>query len=410
MHKKIIIITTILFSLAAFISAQTTNTYLPGFSWRNPRIMAMGGEVSADPDGYSAFVSNPAGFVGDKTTKKVKEKNNMGEKVAVTKEVTETEFTLLAIQGAFIANPFEALRMSDQLNSGADPMAVMLDYAIGQLETNGLGLDSDLTIASYVGNGWGVGTFISADAVFPQSDLALATEGKLLMDGTFLLGYAKEFALLDFDLTVGGDIRPSFKYILPATASTLLSGMGDLTSLNATSGFGIGFDLGATLEWNDLTAALVFRDLFHTRYMMYEAPVSEFGNFSAEATAGTNYSTPMSMTIGFGYEPEIPGLNWLVKPSLVASYKTDLLLGIDPLSYYDYTQGTFFKSLHFGMETKWLNFFYLRAGMNGGYFSAGTGFDFVIGEFNLALFSEETGRTAGQNSQLGTAFELAFRW
>jgi hypothetical protein len=186
--------------------------------------------------------------------------------------------------------------------------------------------------------------------------------------------------------------------------------MGDLTSLEATSGFGIGFDLGATLEWNALTAALVFRDLFHTRYMMYEAPVSEFGNFSAEATAGTNYSTPMSMTIGFGYEPEIPGLNWLVKPSLVASYKTDLLLGIDPLSYYDYTQGTFFKSLHFGMETKWLNFFYLRAGMNGGYFSAGTGFDFVIGEFNLALFSEETGRTAGQNSQLGTAFELAFRW
>lgn len=410
MNKKTTLILILIITLTAFTAAQTTNTYLPGFGWRNPRIMAMGGDVSADPDGYSAFVSNPAGFVGDKVTKKVKEKNGNGEKIELTKEVTETEFTLLSINGVLLANPFEALRMSSQLQSGSDPMAVLMDYAIGQLETNGLGADVDLSFASYVGNGWGVGTFISTGVLFPQSDLALATQGNLLIDGTFELGYAKELSLSGFDLTIGGDIRPTFKYLIPVTASTILNGLSDITSLNAISGFGIGFDLGATLEWKDLTGALVFRDLFHTRYMMYEAPVSQFGNFSADATADTNYSTPMSMTIGVGYEPEIPGLDWLVKPSLVASYKTDLLFGMEPLDYYGYTKGTFFKSLHMGVETKWLNFFYLRAGLNGGYFTAGTGLDFVIGELNMALFSEEVGRTAGSTSQLGASMELAFRW
>ena len=55
----------------------------------------------------------------------------------------------------------------------------------------------------------------------------------------------------------------------------------------------------------------------------------------------------MSLTLGVGYEPRLGGLDWLVKTTMVASYKTDLLLtglpvlGIDPLSYYDYTQGIF---------------------------------------------------------------------
>ena len=49
----------------AFLGAESL-TYIPSMSWYNPRIMAMGGEVSADPDGFSAFVSNPAGFAGEK--------------------------------------------------------------------------------------------------------------------------------------------------------------------------------------------------------------------------------------------------------------------------------------------------------------------------------------------------------
>ena len=395
--KTIITITTVLFALS--FSWAETITYLPSFGWYNPRILAMGGEVSADPDGFSAFVSNPAGFVGEKTTDK-----KTGE------ETTEKEFTLLSIQTAMIANPFQAVRMAGSMDDGSDPMSVFLDFAISQLEENGMGARTDLAIASYAGRGWGIGTFLSAGALFPQSDLALATEGEVTVDGTFEIGYAHEFELPFFDLTVGGDIRPMYRMIVDMEASQLLNGVSDPSSLMATSGFGIGLDAGATLEWRDLTAALVFRDIGHTKYMMYDAPLSQFGNFSSEVAANTQYVTPMSMTIGIGYEPELPLIGWLVDTSLVASYKQDLLVGLDPLSYYGYTQGSFYKSLHFGVETKWINIIYLRAGYNGGYFNAGTGIDFFIGELNMTVFSSEKGRTAGQTSELGAALELAFRW
>ena len=396
-RKNIIILSALLFALS--FSWAETITYMPSFGWYNPRIMAMGGEVSADPDGFSAFVSNPAGFVGEKTIDK---KSN--------KETTEKEFTLLSIQAAMIANPFQAVKIAESMDDGSDPMSLFLDFAIGQLEQNGMGARTDLAVASYAGGGWGIGTFLSAGALFPQSDLALATEGEVTVDGTFEIGYAHEFELPLFDLTVGGDIRPMYRMIVPMEASVLLDGVQDTSSLMATSGFGLGIDAGATLEWRDLTAALVFRDIGHTRYMMYDAPLSQLGNFSSDVAAGTQYVTPMSMTVGIGYEPELPLIGWLVDTSLVASYKQDLLIGLDPLSYYNYTQGSFYKSLHFGVETKWINIIYLRAGFNGGYFNAGTGIDFFIGELNMTVFSSETGRTAGQNSELGVALELAFRW
>ncbi|MDC7224131.1 MAG: hypothetical protein PQJ60_10355 [Spirochaetales bacterium] len=396
-NKKILLTTSLLF-LMVLLWAET-KTYLPSFSWYNPRIMAMGGEVSADPDGFSAFVSNPAGFVGDKKVDK-----------DTGKVTTETDFTLLSIQTALIANPFDTLEMADSLEEGGDFMDAFLDYAISQLEENGMGAEVDLAIASYVGNGWGVGTFFSAGAFFPQSDLALATEGEVLADCTFLVGYAHEFSLPLFDLTVGGDLRPVYRIIVPMDADSLLSGVDDLTSYTMVTGFGMGIDLGATIEWKDFTGALVLRDIAHTRYLMYEVPISDIGNFSSQVSTDTQYITPMSLTLGVGYEPDLPRIGWLVETSFVASYKSDLLLNIDPLSYYDYTQSSFYTSLHFGVETKWLDLIYLRAGVNGGYFTAGAGLDFFIGEINMAIFSSETGRTAGQTSEMGASLELAFRW
>ncbi len=388
----------------AFLGAESL-TYIPSMSWYNPRIMAMGGEVSADPDGFSAFVSNPAGFAGEK-----KVDSKTGE------TVRKGEFTLFSLQTALIANPFRAVELAGAIDDGGDPMSLFLDFTMNQLAENGMGAKVDMAVAAYSGGGWGFGTFLSGGALFPQSDLALATEGNGYADLTLELGYAHVFLVSDFDITVGGDIRPAYRMIVPLTVSNIMNGISDLTALPTISGFGIALDAGTTVEWRNLTFAVSLRDIGHTKYKMYEVPFSELGNFSSQVATDSVYTTPMSLTLGVGYEPRLGGLDWLVKTTMVASYKTDLLLtglpilGIDPLSYYDYTQGSFYKSLHLGVETKWLNLIYLRAGLNGGYFTAGTGLDFIIGELNLAVFSTETGRTAGQSSQLGASLELAFRW
>ncbi len=398
MKKTLFNLALILMALS-FSWAETQISYMPSYGWYNPRILGMGGEVSADPDGFSSFVSNPAGFVGDK--KVDKETGEVG---------TKKEFTLFSLQAAMIANPFQAVDMAGSMEDGQDSMSAFVDFALAQLEENGMGARTDLAVASYAGGGWGIGTFISAGTMFPQSDLALATEGELTVDGVFEIGYAREFELPLFDLTVGGDLRPMYRMLVPLTADQLLDGIPDTSALPATYGFGIGFDGGATLEWREMTAALALRDIGHTKYMMYEAPLADVGNFSSGAASDIQYTTPMSLTVGFGYEPELPRIGWLVDMSFVASYKHDLLIGLDPLSYYGYTQSSFYKSLHMGVETKWIDLIYLRAGLNGGYFTAGTGIDFVIGELNMAVFSTETGRTAGQTSEMGASMELAFRW
>jgi len=403
-NRKIILLTITVLVLFPSLGAEDSHTYIPSFGWYNPRIMAMGGEVSADPDGFSAFVSNPAGFAGEKVDKS---DESDGER--------KGDFTLLSLQAAMIASPFRAVEMAGGMDDGSDPTAVMLDFVIDQLETNGMGAKADIALAAYSARGWGLGAFLSAGALFPQSDLALATEGTATADMTLEIGYAHVFKTSFADIVVGGDIRPAYRMIVPMTADNIINGVSDITVLPSISGFGVGLDLGATLEWRELTFAAVLRDLGHTRYYMYEVPLSGLGNFSSDVAVDTQYITPMSLTLGVGYEPTIPAVDWLVKTTFVASFKTDLLLnglpfGIDPLNYYDYTQGSFWKSLHMGMETKWINLIYLRAGLNGGYFTAGTGIDFFIGELNLALFSTETGRTAGQTSQLGASLELAFRW
>jgi hypothetical protein len=396
----LILVTTFLFTLNISSIWSETESYLPGFSWYNPRIMGMGGDVSADPDGFCAFVSNPAGFVGDKVVDEE------------TGEVsTESEFTLVSLQAALIANPFDTAEMAGSLEeSDEDFIDVFSDYLIEQLEENGMGADLDLAMASYVGQGWGFGTFISTEVYFPQSDLALSTEGDIIGDITMVVGYAHEFTLPYFDLTLGGDIRPIYRVIVPLEAETFIDGMGDYSSYTAISGFALALDGGVTLEWRDFTGALVLRDIGHTHYYMYETDLDELGNFSAGAASDTDYITPMSLTLGVGYEPVFPRFDWLVETSFVASYNHDLLLNIDSLTFYDYTESSFYSSLHFGVETKWIDILYLRAGLNEGYLTAGTGVDFFVGEFNVAIFSNETGRTAGQSSEMGLSSELAFRW
>lgn len=408
--KRYAVLILLLITLMATLNGQV-NRYMPGFSWTHPRIMAMGGNVVADPTGFSAFPSNPAGFVGEKEILTSRVKNELGEKVEKREVVTKTEFTLLSIQANAVANPFAALRLNDRLEAGDDAFAVFLDYAVEELENNGLGADVDVALASYVGNGWGLGSFVSAGALFPQSDLALTTDGEIRADATFLLGYAREIPLGEWDLTLGLDVRPTFKYVVPLTADALINNaLEDATSLPALSGFGIGFDMGTTLEWREFTAAFSVSDLFHTRYMMYEAPLSQFGNFSSEVALDDVYVTPMVLNFGLAYEPVFSPLSWLVEPTLVLAYDSELLLGIDALSFYGFTQSSFFKNLHAGIETLWLDAVYLRAGLNSGYFTAGLGIDFFFGQFNLAMYSRETGRTAGQTAQLGTSVELAFRW
>jgi hypothetical protein len=169
--------------------------------------------------------------------------------------------------------------------------------------------------------------------------------------------------------------------------------------LDTLAGSALAFDMGVIAEYKDFSFAMAVRDIADTRYnMIYTVPEKLANlNFSG-TTLGNNFSfiTPMSLTLGANWTPDLGDLSWLFRPQFQISYKTPLLLGYDELDLQGYTEQSFLSKLHLGGEIKLYSMLSLRAGLNGGYFTAGTGIDFRLGEFDFAIYSNELGSHSGQ--------------
>lgn len=404
---------TILIALSVFsLSAEAKFNYDDPFGWQSPEIMAQGGSFTAVASGFGSLMTNPAGFAMSKTYKYIESEDENGERVVEKKE--KGEVTVLGILPYAMVNPF--ILMNDLAASSEISMQTITDAVLNQSSTNGIGAGMQFGFG-YVGHGFGFGIISTLDMMFPQADNIIALNGDVTLTTAFVGGYAHKFDLGPFGLSVGADVRPMWRIKardINIDAVMSIAGIGgtgevDLASIDILTGFAIGFDAGAILEWKLLSFGLSLRDIGHTRYMYQQTNGVDIQSdpFSGTELADLEYVTPMTMRIGLGIHPDLGNLRKIIDPKVHVEYVIPM---IDAANVASYEESSFWVNLHAGAEVKLLSFLSVRAGYSSGYLSAGIGLDLFIAELNAALYSQETGSNSGSNQQMGASVELAFRY
>ncbi|MBB6480632.1 hypothetical protein [Spirochaeta isovalerica] len=411
--RKIITIALIAAITTVSLSAEAIFEYDIPFGWQSPEIMAQGGSFTAIASGFNALMTNPAGFAMSKTYKYVESENEDGERVVEKKE--RGEVTVLGVLPYAMINPFtlkEDLAQADDASQDA-----IIDAILNQSSTNGIGAGVQAGIG-YVGYGFGFGFINTVDMMFPQTDNILGISGDITATTALVGGYAHKFDFGFMKLAVGADIRPMWRVkVKDININTVLGFMGggdgsdeiDLSTIDALTGFAIGFDVGAIAEISMFSFGASLRDIGHTRYLYQSTNLdSLMGDpLHGEEYTGLDYVTPMTLRLGAAIHPDLGRLSRFVDPKAHIEYVIPMIID-DKVA--DYDAQSFWVNLHAGAEVRLLSFLSLRAGYASGYLSAGLGIDFVIGELNAALYSIETGSHSGSNQQMGAAVEFAFRF
>lgn len=381
------------------------------FGWQSPEVMAQGGSFTAVASGFNSLMTNPAGFAMSKTYKYIESENGDGERVVEKKE--KGEVTILGVLPYAMVNPFTL--QADLEAGGEFSEDAIIDAVLNQSSTNGIGAGAQVGFG-YVGYGFGFGLVNTVDMMFPQTDNILGINGDVTITSAFVGGYAHKFHLGALNLAVGADIRPMWRVkardISINTVLGLLSGDSegvDLASIDALTGFAIGFDAGAIAELGMFSFGVSFRDIGHTRYLYNQTNLEDLmaDPMSGAEYGGLEYITPMTMRIGAAIHPDLGRLSKLIDPKAHVEYVIPM---VNPDDIADYEAQSFWVNLHAGAEVRLLSFLSLRGGYSSGYLSAGFGLDLFIAELNAALYSIETGTRSGSNQQMGASVELAFRF
>ncbi len=398
--KKNIIILILLLSVFSVVSGEAKFKFDTPFGWMSPEIMAQGGSYTAIASGYNSLMTNPAGFAMSRVVYNEKV-NEAGERVVEKKR--KGEITILGVLPWVIANPFTLV---DDMSDGGAVKALL-----NQSKTNGVGGGAQIGIA-YVGHGFGFGLITTVDMLFPQSDSAIALIGDVSATAAFVGGYAHRFELGPVGLSIGADIRPMWRVKLKDIDINTIFGAGSgeyLSSIDALTGFAIGFDAGIIADWEFLSLGLSLRDIGHTRYLYSKSNAEKIKSspFTGNEYNGLDYITPMTMRVGIGIHPDFGRIRRFIDPKIHAEYVLPLI-NSDLVASYE--KQSFWSNLNLGAEIKLFSFLSLRGGFSGGYLSAGLGIDMYVAELNAAIFSRETGSNAGSNQQMGASVEFAFRF
>ena len=401
MRKIPLIISLVLF-LSLYTHAEGKYRYDRPFGWMSPEIMAQGGSFTAIAKGFNSLMTNPAGFA---MSRDYKYKAREGAQ-RVLGEKEKGEVTILGILPWAMVNPFTFF----EDESKGSIIAALLK----QSETNGIGGGVQIG-GGYIGRGLGIGLVGVVDTDFQQSDTILGVRGDVSFTMALIGGYAHKFELGPIDLSIGADMRPMWRMkardITVNSFLSLVLGDGDidLSSIEALTGFAIGFDLGMIAQWNFLKLGLSLRDIGHTRYLYQLTDVSRLQNspFKGSTYDGLEYITPMTMRLGLGIHPYFGHISKIIDPKIHLEYVIPL---IDTSLVVSYGKQSNLAKLHAGLEVKFVQHIAIRAGFSSGYLSAGVGFDLFIAEINAAIFSKERGSHSGSKQQMGTSLELVFRF
>ncbi len=296
--------------------------------------------------------------------------------------------------------------MEESRNTDKEVIELILD----QVTSSGLGSYASVG-GGYVGRGFGFGLLSVADFDAPPAETTLGLTGDLMWTTGFIGGYAHPFELGQFKLVLGADIRPMYRFSAKGIDVNSVTGAGesggsDFEDVDALGGMAVAFDLGADLSWRDLTGSITMRDIGNTRWN-YEALDSAFGMGFSGNDADDVYITPWSLNFGLAYNPTIGRLNRFVDITVHGAYAQPM---DSEETIYLYNKQSDWTRLDLGAEIVLLSSIALRAGLQGGYFTAGFGLDLFFIELNAALYARELGSNAGDQPQMGGSVELAVRY
>jgi hypothetical protein len=354
----------------------------------SPQILGQGGSVVATANGYDALFSNPAGFAS-----------------------SEGSSTFYTSTFWLYANPLQAfLALVDSDSSS------LQNFMEDELTSGGFGFGNADGLA-YVGKGFGVGALMTIDTYAWGATTGTA-DGDLVVTLAFIGGYAYPFKIKEAIVKVGADVRPMIRIRAPVDHPTMLdfidalqspaNPLATLNNANALHGIGIGIDLGVIVEWGELRWGLAVRDFLGTRFRYTQDPfgdilVSLRQNFR-RPTGGASvdgYVVPMDISSGFAYDFEF-GNSKVVTDLVVHWSLSDIVTMVKeerpPASV-----------MHAGAELELYNRWKLRAGLNQGYLTFGTGIQVWLLDFNLAFFTREMGVLSTNRANPGMTLEVAFR-
>ncbi len=385
--------------------AFAEDVVMAAFAPRSPVVLAQGGSFVAVASGYEALFTNPAGFASEKGSLTVTSLNPW---------TYGNPRDLLISAGAWTApDDYQGPTTTFDDPGG---VADYLEYA----SAGGVGAGESVGIG-YVGKGLGLGFIHSTDFFLAGSPFPGGVQGYLSSEFALIGGLALTPVKSKFlTLSVGADLRPTIRFYTPLSAQTILdyvdaqeSGASETDALNGSTlyqGAALALDTGLTARFGpDLTLALTIRDLFGTRYAMsayglgdWVASMESSGLPSGGDQAEDTYYVPMNIMLGAAYHFDLgPGSFWF-DPTVHLELA-------DPLGVIRDNESPW-ALLHVGMETRVLRLLKLRAGLNQGYLSAGAGIKFFFLDFNVAAFTREMGRYAGDSPSSGLTMDFAFRF
>ena len=396
---------TLLLSASVAFGQSADSTFYP----LHPIVMAQGGSQTAVARGYSSLFTNPAGFArsGSELTL-----------LSTTMWVHSNPFTVPASTRALFAGDLSAnrARVEEQFTNGG--------FGFGG--STGLG---------YVGNGVGIGASVSFDSLFsgssfPTSDNAGDVTGVLLSEISLVGGLALPFDLGRARASVGANIRPFARMWAavddPAIAAGMIArylgvdagGEGDdfRQEQLVLNGFGLAFDAGALLEWDQASFGFSVRDiggtdLGYSRHTLDRVWTSlQNGGLPAPARPGDrefveeNYRIPTTVNVGGAWHPSLTGIGRRLNPVFHAEVRDLFRIGS-----HDHSLGALLH-LHVGAEATLWNTFAFRAGLYQGHPTVGGGLMLGFFHLNAAWFAREMGDFPGDAPARGAALEAAFRF
>jgi hypothetical protein len=374
--------------------ASATEYVEPGFLPLSPSIMAQGGAAVATAHGYDSFFYNPAGFSRSKR-----------------------ELVIPGVTAWVYSRPDALLTFGMNALTAAPTPADIVNLIGSQVTTGGFGVGASTGIG-YVGDGLGLGVVLMVDSLLRGPTL-LGLSGDLTGTLGFVGGLSAPVTLGTAKVHLGVDVRPMLRFHVPLTNSDAIglvmafasgsSLMAAISPASALYGVGIGLDAGAILEWGPLLAGITLRDIGGTRFQYGTETISTIlstlgseGRLPVGSTVSDTYVTPMELAAGIAFHPNLGKVSKFFDPSLQIDCQDIIGIICDGR--------TPWALLHAGAEITLASFFSLRAGLDQGYLTFGTGLKLFFLDLNLGVFTRELGAHLGDIPNSGVTLDVALKF
>lgn len=277
----------------------------------------------------------------------------------------------------------------------------------------------------YVGHGFGLGAFVTADAQFRGKNI-FGAKGRILNTVTLAAGLAFPIG----PITLGAQVRPTFmgySNVNPSSMINSLIGGGEpeLQALigDVYTGFRIGVDVGALWDIGPFTLGAAIKDILP--FKLQQATKYTGEEYLSLLTAGElplNTGAPVpdeelydvppfKLNVGASFHPDLGALSVLFDPRISVDVRD--LIGIIRAGNDDaYLDPTVWDFLNIGAEVKILRFASFRAGMYDGYLTAGVGAHLLFLDINaaIAVSGLNTDLEPVQFKNVGFTLETAIRF